>query len=76
MDTPASSTPNKSPKQQRLPPRRGQIKIRILKAVLQFTKALNPTAGGRREGGGGGGGFVSSNSATPKGTPSGYNSDS
>lgn len=75
MDRGTFNTPERPRRQQRLPPKRGQVIINVLKTLFQIK--TDKTAAER--GGGwpdGGGGFVSSNSATPTETRSGYCSGS
>ncbi|EEF32147.1 conserved hypothetical protein [Ricinus communis] len=58
---------------QTLPPRRGQVKVRIIKEVVKSVSAFFGKRG--RPSGDGGGGFTTSNSSTPATISSGYNSD-
>lgn len=57
------------PHAQSLPPRRGQIKVKMLKVI---TAGIVTGFGGKKNGIGG---SPSSNSTTPAAIPSGYNSD-
>ncbi|KAB2614721.1 hypothetical protein D8674_021309 [Pyrus ussuriensis x Pyrus communis] len=67
LEIPGSKS--KHSRNRRLPPRRGQIKIRIFKELIKF---LAPMAGGGARKPRENGGFLSSSSQTPAETPSGY----
>ncbi|CAL1403288.1 unnamed protein product [Linum trigynum] len=73
-------------REQSFPPRRGQIKMRIIKSLINSAAAaIGTPSGGKlkrsKRDGGGGDGFSSSSSrcssapATPPATPTGYLSD-
>ncbi|XWS71769.1 hypothetical protein CRYUN_Cryun03dG0167100 [Craigia yunnanensis] len=64
------SSPTKKQKQT-LPPRRGQVKIRIIKCFLKLVTSMASMAGKRKESGP----DLSSSSTTATPTPTGYNSD-
>ncbi|XVF46419.1 hypothetical protein PTKIN_Ptkin03bG0025100 [Pterospermum kingtungense] len=70
------SSPTKKQNQTLLPPRRGQVKIRIIKRILKSVASMASTAKGtsrkRKESGP----DLSSSSTTAAPTPTGYDSDS
>ncbi|KAB2614866.1 hypothetical protein D8674_021454 [Pyrus ussuriensis x Pyrus communis] len=70
LEIPGSKS--KHSRNRRLPPRRGQIKIKIFNELFKF---LAPMAGGGARKPRENGGFLSSSSQTPAETPSGYCSD-
>ncbi|KAK0603138.1 hypothetical protein LWI29_001782 [Acer saccharum] len=67
MEDNKASKPTKQKQNQRFPPKRGQVMIKILKGIFGRSAAAK-----RRENGLGG---LSSSSTTPAATPSLYNSD-
>ncbi|KAB2606781.1 hypothetical protein D8674_006498 [Pyrus ussuriensis x Pyrus communis] len=70
MEIPGSKS--KHSQNRTLPPRRGLVKIRIIKGLV---KSLASMAGGQARKPNKYGGFLSSSSQTPAETPSGYCSD-
>ncbi|KAM1355237.1 hypothetical protein ACFX13_030234 [Malus domestica] len=70
LEIPGSKS--KHSRNRRLPPRRGQIKIKIFKELVKF---LAPMAGRGARKPRENGGFLSSSSQTPAETTSGYCSD-
>lgn len=56
-----------------LPPRRGQIKLKIIRKIAKAAASWAGGIGGKR--GNGGGGCLSSASTTPHDVSSGFNSD-
>ncbi|KAB1226098.1 hypothetical protein CJ030_MR1G025591 [Morella rubra] len=67
-----TASKSKNPENQSLPPRRGQIKREIFKCLVM---AIGSVVVGFRRKNTETGGFLSSKSATPAATRSGYNSD-
>lgn len=63
----------KSNQKQWVPPRRGQIKMKIMKSMVKSAVELAST-GGRSERKNGSGGYSTPSMATPGETPSGYDS--
>ncbi|XP_059664424.1 uncharacterized protein LOC132310249 [Cornus florida] len=74
METIAYKSKN-NPKTSLLPPRRGQIKPKVIREVFKFVKMAGKVGGKKGENGGGGGGCLSSTSTTPHATPSGHTSE-